>query len=121
MSKDSFKIFVKKHPSLINYVKNNEMTWQKFYEIYDIYGEDNNVWDKYFSSTTTQTPSISLGDTSLKEIFNMVKKVDLNTVKRGVEGLQKVVGLAQDLANVKGNQVNTKPYQSRPIYKYFED
>ena len=119
MSKDSFKLFVKKHPSLINYVKNNEMTWQKFYEIYDIYGEDNNVWDKYFSSNIT--PSISLGDTSLKEIFNMVKKVDLNTVKRSVDGLQKVVGLAQDLVNVKGNQISTKPYQSRPIYKYFED
>lgn len=120
MSKDSFKVFVKKHPSLINYVKNNEMTWQKFYEIYDIYGEDNSVWDKYFSSNTTS--SISLGDTSLKEIFNIVKKVDLNTVKKGVEGLQKVVGLAQDIANVKGNQLSSsKPYQSRPIYKYFED
>ena len=51
----------------------------------------------------------------------MVKKVDMNTVKKGVDGLQKVVGLAQDLVNVKGNQISNKPYQSRPTYKYFED
>ena len=47
MSKESFKEFVKKNPRLIKYVKNNEMTWQKFYEIYDIYGEDKNAWSEY--------------------------------------------------------------------------
>ena len=42
MSKlEEFKNFVKDNPKLINYVKNNEMTWQKFYEMYDIYGKEN--------------------------------------------------------------------------------
>ena len=48
MSKlDQFKEFVKKNPNLVKYVKNNEMTWQKFYEIYDMYGEDTEVWKDY--------------------------------------------------------------------------
>ena len=47
MSVDSFKMFVRKNPNLIKYVNNNEMTWQKFYEMYDLYGEDNSIWDKY--------------------------------------------------------------------------
>ena len=37
---DNFKSFVKKNPNLISYVRNGNMTWQKFYEIYDLYGEE---------------------------------------------------------------------------------
>ena len=44
MKKEEFKEFVKKNPKLITYVNNNEMTWQKFYEMYDLYGESNEVW-----------------------------------------------------------------------------
>ena len=40
MSKETFKEFISKKPELIDYIKNGEMTWQKFYELYDIYGED---------------------------------------------------------------------------------
>ena len=47
MKKEEFKEFVKNNPKLITFVKNNEMTWQKFYEMYDLYGADNKVWDKY--------------------------------------------------------------------------
>ena len=39
-NKDNFKLFVKDHPELIDYVKDDRMTWQKFYEIYNIYGND---------------------------------------------------------------------------------
>ena len=28
---DDFKSFVKKNPNLVNYVKNDTMSWQKFY------------------------------------------------------------------------------------------
>ena len=44
---DNFKSFVKKNPKLITFVKNGSMSWQKFYELYDLYGEDNNVWNEY--------------------------------------------------------------------------
>ena len=42
-NKEEFKNFVRKNPTLVNYVNNNEMTWQKFYEMYDMYGESNDV------------------------------------------------------------------------------
>ena len=47
MSVDSFKMFVRKNPNLIKYVNNNEMTWQKFYEMYDLYGEEHDIWNDY--------------------------------------------------------------------------
>ena len=37
MTKENFKIFAKNHPELLDYIKSGEMTWQKFYEIYDLY------------------------------------------------------------------------------------
>ena len=119
MSKESFKIFVKKHPEFVKYINSGEMTWQKFYETYDIYGESSEVWDKFMTKDSTKQASL-LGDTSLKDIFNAVKQIDLDTVKKGVDGLQKAVGLIQDIT---GNKPTTgqNTYQRRPMYKYFED
>ena len=48
--KDDFKEFASKNPSLAKYIENGEMSWQKFYELYDIYGEDESVWSKYKNS-----------------------------------------------------------------------
>ena len=47
MKKEEFKEFVRNNPKLINHVKTGEMTWQGFYEMYDMYGADSNVWDEY--------------------------------------------------------------------------
>lgn len=122
MSKENFKLFVKEHPEFVNYVNNGEMTWQKFYELYDMYGDNNDIWNKYLEVGDTRSSNTSslLGDTSLKDIFNVVKQIDLDTVKRGVDGLQKAVGLIQDIAGNK-NSNNQSNYQRRPMYKYFED
>ena len=100
------------------------MSWQKFYEMYDIYGENNSVWLKYqevgdtnsVKETTKKTTS-TVGDTSLKDLFNMVKKIDLDSVKKGAEGLQKAIALVQDF----GSSKPTNNYQARPLYKHLED
>ena len=41
MKQEEFKNFVRTKPELIKYVQNGKMTWQKFYELYDLYGTDN--------------------------------------------------------------------------------
>ena len=122
MSKESFKQFAKQHPEFIKYINNGEMTWQKFYELYDMYGDNSDIWNKYGSVPETRENNTSnlLGDTSLKDIFNVVKQIDLDTVKRGVDGLQKAVGLIQDITGNKSSN-NQANYQRRPMYKYFED
>ena len=58
MKKEEFKEFVKKNPRLITYVKNNEMTWQKFYEMYDLYGETNDIWNEYIIDNKLYTEDI---------------------------------------------------------------
>ena len=124
MTKEKFKMFVRSHPELIKYVNNGSMTWQKFYEMYDIYGENNTIWNKYqkesnYNEIEEEIPKITttVGDTSLKDLFNMVKKIDLEAVRKGAEGLQKAISLVQDFGSTK--QVNN--YQARPLYKHLED
>ena len=115
MSKDSFKLFVKKNPSLIKYVKSGEMSWQKFYEMYDLYGEDNNIWKDYLSNESSVISSnVGVGD-----FLNWLKTVNLDSLQEGIGNIQRVLGVVQDLA-----KKDTKPeesYKPRPLYKHFED
>ena len=120
MSKKDFKMFVRSNPNLVSYVEDGSRTWQDFYEMYDIYGENSDIWNKYKQVKTTvkeATPKkgTSVADTSLKDLFNMLKKVDLDQVKKGAEGLQKAISLVQ------GFSKPTNTYQPRPLYQHLED
>lgn len=114
--KEEFKEFVKKNPSLINYVNNNQMTWQKFYEMYDMYGENNNIWDKYINTRSTERDIA--GGIGLAEAFKWFKNIDLDSVQSGVNNLQKVVDIIQDFGHKSTKKEDYKP---RPLYKHFDD
>ena len=110
MSKiDDFKSFVRKNSSLIQYVNSGEMSWQKFYELYDLYGEDENVWSKYLSSSDRKESS---------DFINWLKGIDLDSIREGIDSIQRVIGVFQDFNSSK---VNNDVYQPRPLYKHFDD
>ena len=48
---DNFKKFIASHPDFIDMVRNNNTTWQSLYELYDIYGENESIWNKYLTSS----------------------------------------------------------------------
>lgn len=108
---DEFKIFVKKNPNFALFIKDNSMTWQKFYELYDMYGEDSSVWDD-FKIKKKNSPTLS-------EIVEMAKKIDVNKLQDGVNSLSKAVSLFGDLFQGKEGNVNT--YTPRAIYQRFDD
>ena len=123
MGKIEFKEFVKKNPSFVKYVKNNEMTWQKFYELYDLYGEDDSVWSTYRNPEGTERVATSATaattSTGLSEIFDWLKNINLDTFQDGINSVQRVISVLQDLGN---KDTNIKPeYTPRPLYKHFED
>ena len=45
----NFKSFVRRNPNLITYVREKNTSWQEFYELYDLYGEDPTIWNKYLN------------------------------------------------------------------------
>lgn len=127
MKKEEFKKFVKNNPSLIKYVKNDEMTWQKFYEMYDLYGEDNDIWNKYIkkeTQTKTEEKQVKAGiaGLTLSEIVNFFKSVDLDNLQESIGNVQRVLGVVQDFSKKDTTKASPKEtYKPRPLYKHFED
>ena len=117
-NKEEFKLFVKSHPELISFVKNGEMTWQKFYETYSLYGKDDNVLNKYFKKEENEIKE-EKENISVSDLIDMVKKVDLNSVQKNITNISKALGLVQSL--ITKDEINTETYTPRPLYKKFED
>ena len=117
MSKESFKEFIKKRPELAQAVFNNKTTFQKLYEAYDMYGEDSNVFDELLTPKNDVKVSTS---SSFKEITNLFRNIDLDTVQRSVNGLQKAVSIISEIVP-KNNDEYIPNYEERPINKYYED
>ena len=118
-NKDNFKLFVKDHPELIDYVKDDRMTWQKFYEIYNIYGNDNKAWAPYFNDNSKKSNEDALAP--VKEVMNYISKIEPAKLQNGISSLQKGLTLFQELFfKDKGTKNIVKPVE-RAIYKRFED
>ena len=107
---DNFKLFVKDNPTFVKFIKDGSMTWQKFYELYDMYGEESSIWDE-FRKDNKNSPT-------LNDIINMAKNIDMNKFQDGVNSLSKAVGLFSDLFAGKNN---SNEYTPRAIYRRFDD
>ncbi len=115
MSLDKFKIFVRNKPVLVDYVKNGSMSWQDFYNIYELYGENSSVWNKYLDSNSNIV--------TLKDLFENIKNIDVTEVQNSINSLQKGIGYLEELINSKDkeNSVKRPSYEARPLYRYFDD
>ena len=112
-----FKYFVKQHPKLITFVKKGDMSWQKFYEMYDLYGDDKEAWKDYLEPVKVATATTSAF--GISDFMNWIKNIDLNKMQEGINSVQRVVGVLQDFG---GKEDTIKPeYKPRPLYKHFED
>ena len=107
MSKETFKTFARTHPEIANKVLEGKVTWQQLYELYEIYGEDNKIWDNYIERKMTQ-------ELPFKDLFEMIKKVDMNALQEGIKNIQKTISLIQNI----GLPSN---YEPKPLYKRFEE
>lgn len=127
-SKEEFKSFVKLHPELIKFVKNGEMTWQKFYELYNLYDDNNEVWNEYFKSSNDNI-NIRMNNSGANEnynigdIFNMFKNIKPEVLQQNINSIQKFLGFVQEFVGDSG-KIKTptkKSYTPRPTKRMFED
>lgn len=112
MSKEQFREFVKTKPQLAQYVEDNSMTWQKFYELYDMYGEDENIWSKYQAKQVEG-----------RKISNLMDKIDPDSIQKHIESAQKALDIFSELATKTTENIanNIKPSIERPLSKFFGD
>lgn len=120
--KEEFKNFVSSRPELVNYVKNKEHTWQDFYEIYDMYGDNNEVWSKYNEVETLSEEDIDRAG-PLGELTNLVKGVNMTNVQKYINNAQKAINVIQELTTKSpvGKTPVVPPKIPRPITKFFGD
>ena len=112
---DNFKQFVKENPILIKYVKNKAKSWQEFYELYDLYKDDKEVWNKYLIEDKDEKHNINFNN-----ILEYAKNIDVNKLQDSITSIQKAIDLFGGmLSNNKTSSENT--YQPRPVYRRFDD
>lgn len=123
VSKESFKSFARDHTQLANYVLRGKTSWQRLYELYEIYGEHSSVWDDYFSSSQLDSDSrendVSDLSSNLKDLVGHIKNIDLDSVQKGIANIQKALGVLQDIGVGQTKPVST--YEPRPLYQHFDD
>ena len=90
MSKDKFISFARNHTELANEVLKGNVSWQQLYELYEIYGENHSVWNRYLKGNTVDL-------SSFQNLVDMIQKVDLNHVQEGIQNIQKTIGYLQDI------------------------
>lgn len=114
---DAFKEFAKSNPALANYLKKHpDMNWQKFYELYDIYGDDKKMWQQYLTDSNQSSPL----DT-FKDLF---KNIDTKTLQDQIASAQKALGFIEELTSKGAKNVNDMPKgpkAPRPLNKFFGD
>ena len=107
LKKDSFKKFVFAHPEFVDYVKANNISWQRLYELYDLYGEDMSIWNKYISKESID----------VKGLFNILKNINLDTLEENISSIQKAVGLVEELT--KKEEESEKESKEEKIDKIY--
>lgn len=131
MSKvEDFKSFVKDKPHLFDYIKDESMSWQKFYEIWDIMGPEDKIWQSYGPKEEVReevvvTPETSFSDYRLKDFANVFKNMNMEKVQSNITSIQKGIGFLQDFFlkdEAKAPKVTpNNPYVPRATGKIFED
>lgn len=119
---DNFKSFVKKNPRLVTFVRNGSMSWQKFYEIYDLYGEEDKIWSEYLREEKKEENirKSGKGTNTFSNILEMAKNIDANKLQDGISSIQKAIGLFGDML-IKDKTDTNNNYTPRPIYRRFDD
>jgi hypothetical protein len=124
MSKiEEFKSFVRTNPSLIKEVTSNKVSWQKLYEVWDISGPSADVWKDYGINKETNSTDNSgeESDFHFNDIVKMVKNINLQSVQKGINNLQKAIIFFQQMGSDKSKPIAEDVYVPRPMYKHFED
>ncbi len=114
--KEEFKEFLRTKPELTEYIRNNEVTLQSLYEIYDVYGNSEEAWKPYERKIT---PSINPG-----KITDIMKNINLDEIQKHINTAQKALGVVEDLTAKGTTNIENAikgPVEPRPLNKFFED
>lgn len=117
--KEEFKKFANNNPYLFDKVKNGDTSWQELYETYDIYGENNEIWNKYRSKK--DETKITDG---VKSVLGNLKNIDIDKLEENITSLQKALGFLEEIVSTRNEKKEEKRVtkkKSTEIERFFDD
>ncbi len=122
---EEFKDFVRRNMYLKAAVDARLLTWQKVYELYDLFGENAEEFERIRQSMEpkpeeAQVPPQSAGTASTAstyDILSILSSIDYNKVSNTIDQLQKILGVVKDFSHTEEPAEN----KSRKIFKRFND
>lgn len=126
---EQFKAFVKQYPGTIKEVRNGNKKWQDFYEQWVLLGEDDPSWESYKQidqSTDSKNTDSKSNKQWMKQMTDIVEKIDLNKVEGhinqlngAITNIQSLIGQFQDVK--KQMPTKTKQFQNRHPFQHYYD
>jgi D-mannonate dehydratase len=120
---ENFKSFVKTKPFLAYKVHSGLTSWQKLYEIYDVYGESHEIFtngekQKETTNTEKQAEQPTASNTNYKagisSVLKAVQDIDIDKLSDNLNSFKKIFSLF-------GTTKATTVENSGKTYKRFED
>ncbi|MEH7383917.1 YlbD family protein [Bacillus sp. JJ1521] len=112
-SVQEFKVFVKKHPVLVQEVRKGKLNWQEVYEDWYILGEEDEKWKK-FKDKDSQTEKSGKTD-FIGKIFSSFKNADMNNIQQHITNVGEAISTIQAVIHqFRGDE---KQQQLQPTHK----
>lgn len=122
--KDEFKIFASKNKYLANAVNSGKTTWQKLFEMFDIYGEESDIWNSFkIFKEVKEEKNLS---STVKSVIDNIKKIDVDKLEENIGSLQKALGFLEEIVVTKDSKKEDKPKKEKKksindIERFFDD
>lgn len=84
---NEFKAFLKTIPGIKKDVIAKKYTWQQIYEIYTMYGENDDFFKPYKTSRSLD----------VNDILEIIKHVDLDTLSSSLQSIEKILNIVSTL------------------------
>ena len=115
---DEFKTFIKNKTFLIDKVHSNEISWQKLYETYDLYGPEHELFKEVVAQKNT---SSLLTKEGINTAINAFKKVDLDKVSNSLDSIKKVVTTIQEITKSDTITQDLPEYMKKSTFRRYND
>ncbi|WP_239673753.1 YlbD family protein [Mangrovibacillus cuniculi] len=128
--KEQFKKFVRSHPGLKNEVDSGNKTWRTLFDEWELFGEDDPMWNDYSTSpqkdkvtpTKTETKSEDSSSGLVSQLTSMVKNMDgeqmnqhLDSLNRAIGAIQGILGQFQGTNKSTETRSTTEPAKKNPF------
>lgn len=108
MSIEQFKQFVKKHPKLIEEVREGKKTWKQLYNDWYVFGEDDEMWDEYTSTDDKQEQGALV-----QKLASYLKHLDVNELQTYITNVQQAITSIQEVVRQMQHTDKKDPFSFR--------